>query len=1059
MKTSLVIFIFFIAILKSFPQSFTEAQESSDECYMDCGRQIQDDCFCDCLIRSGRRMLSNDSVIHAFERFNHAESECPEKEGGEIADSLVQNFRDWKYNGSKYAIVNFGGNEITQYQYANPSRFRYGYAFFEVSGKYFFVDKDGSIIRPHESVDGIVSMRGNVYGLVKDKAISSLALKKNPNQLIMIPGENIHLEFPEEKGLTRFTDFMIEKNYEVVYGPFQGVGGVLKKGRYGLVHKDGRELAPTIYKAMGIFHDNRVWVKGDENQKFGFLNNNGKEVIPTIYDTVGNFTEGFAIVRQGANWGFIDTIGSPLGRIEYEAVSHFRNGWAWFKKGSRWGILARDGRVVQPPIYEYAGSDHFNGFFFNDIPIENIWDREMVSKEGRDIFLYRSGDKIVEFPVKSNEYTVPGSLIRDLQEGRVAKREFGNDTPAGVHAPWKLYDTLNNKISDTGFIEIGSFYMGLAPAAILDVQGEMLYGAINRSGDWVVDPQFLVLYVQLALVFGPDRRGILNIKSKEIVISDLAQEPIFTSNNLIWAGIIQPNDSVLYALYTVDAQRILPPRYTSIGDFSEGLAAVRRDGLCGYINEAGVEIIKPRYEKANSFHNGLALVKIKDRWHYINRDGVVITRTFSGVNNFSESLYSFGDERRNIGFKDVYGNWTVPPLFREVRPMGENVCTVQTQKGRWGMINGKGVLILDTVFIDIDRNFYNGLAVVIDEKRRMGYVRTDGFLIEPIYKDVKNFSEGLAWVEEESGKWLIIDTLGNIRSEPLELEVSSSFSGGYSIVRYGGNWKIINKEGKLQATDFPLDYDFIDTRDGFQEGYAKVKKNEQYGFIDPMGKLVIPCKYKDAFIFKEGLVAVYNGSKWGVVDANDSIRVSFKYGEIRGFVHGVALVRKDTAYNDLNGQRKTIRRWGVIDAKDSILVPIIYHGADYGPKGGLFYMELNGDISILDQSGKTLLPSYLSSFPKYFGDEPNILFSREGMGVLYPAERKVISPDYEDICQVNKNLVMVRKNGKWGWVDHAGFERIPCQYDAAMPFIGGAAWVYRFGIQYYIDESGEMTLW
>ena len=58
-------------------------------------------------------------------------------------------------------------------------------------------------------------------------------------------------------------------------------------------------------------------------------------------------------------------------------------------------------------------------------------------------------------------------------------------------------------------------------------------------------------------------------------------------------------------------------------------------------------------------------------------------------------------------------------------------------------------------------------------------------------------------------------------------------------------------------------YDFAGV---FSEGFAAVKLNGKYGFIDKTGREVIPCKYDYTFKFSEGFAAVELNGKYGFID-------------------------------------------------------------------------------------------------------------------------------------------------------------------------------------------------
>lgn len=55
--------------------------------------------------------------------------------------------------------------------------------------------------------------------------------------------------------------------------------------------------------------------------------------------------------------------------------------------------------------------------------------------------------------------------------------------------------------------------------------------------------------------------------------------------------------------------------------FNEGLAAVKRGGLWGYVNASGQVVVPPRYDGAFAFSQGRAAVHRGERWGYIDTTG------------------------------------------------------------------------------------------------------------------------------------------------------------------------------------------------------------------------------------------------------------------------------------------------------------------------------------------------------------------------------------------------------------------------------------------------------
>ena len=74
----------------------------------------------------------------------------------------------------------------------------------------------------------------------------------------------------------------------------------------------------------------------------------------------------------------------------------------------------------------------------------------------------------------------------------------------------------------------------------------------------------------------------------------------------------------------------------------------------------------------------------------------------------------------------------------------------------------------------------------------------------------------------------------------------------------------------------------------------RVEKKGKYGFTDNTGTLVIPCKWKLAMFFNEGLAHVKDDNdKWGYIDKKGSIVIPCKWKDAEFFNQGVAHVQNE----------------------------------------------------------------------------------------------------------------------------------------------------------------------
>jgi hypothetical protein len=246
---------------------------------------------------------------------------------------------------------------------------------------------------------------------------------------------------------------------------------------------------------------------------------------------------------------------------------------------------------------------------------------------------------------------------------------------------------------------------------------------------------------------------------------------------------------------------IIPCKFDSAGDFSEGLAAVEIKEKTGYIDETGKFVIQPRFLSGFSFSDGLAVVVIrhfkKDKLHmhqyaYIDKSGKIVIRPREALDSKSFHV--------SMSFKQL--------------------------------------------------DFSEGLLPVV-QKNGTGYIDKAGKqVIPPKYHDAHPFSEGLAAVKFED-KYGYIDRSGKMVIPP-QFDSADSFSEGLAVAYKGDQGGYIDKSGK-QVIDGAK---FISAR-GFSEGLAAVGgENEKYGFIDKTGKFVIQPQFSRVGDFSEGLAAV-----------------------------------------------------------------------------------------------------------------------------------------------------------------------------------------------------------
>lgn len=246
-----------------------------------------------------------------------------------------------------------------------------------------------------------------------------------------------------------------------------------------------------------------------------------------------------------------------------------------------------------------------------------------------------------------------------------------------------------------------------------------------------------------------------------------------------------------------------------------------------------------------------------------------------------------------------------------------------------------------------------------EKKAKWGFKsQSEKWIIEPIFDDLKSFSENLAPAKINK-KWGYIDRNGKIVIQP-QFDECTSFSDGIAWVNVKDKWGLINKNGM-----FLLD-PIVSNKYSFKEGLARVRVNNKYGFISRQGEFIIEPKYADAMDFSEGLAPVLKlystGAKWGFVDVWGEMIIHPNWDYARGFSEGRAAVANLRTQNILSNFIKgrmedPTEQWGFINRNGDVVIPLQYAEVDSFCDGVVrVYMidDENDDGFLIDENGTTI---------------------------------------------------------------------------------------------------------
>ena len=393
---------------------------------------------------------------------------------------------------------------------------------------------------------------------------------------------------------------------------------------------------------------------------------------------------------------------------------------------------------------------------------------------------------------------------------------------------------------------------------------------------------------------------------------------------------------------------------------------------------------------------------------------------------------------------------TITPQFTQAVNQYEVVQTFYDgmaavlKNGNWGYINAEGKEVIPCQFskqydvcIDRDdygfyrdngyvRNFNEGMVAVPKETSgakhnyervlKWGYMNREGQLVvDYIYDEAADFSEGVAWVANENFQGFI-DKNGN---------------------------QVLNG-----ATYFVPDAGMLNYT--FHNGLACVVKmddegNAKYGYINKQGAEVVPCIFDAANPFSEGKASVGTYKEdnadaifpyvYSYINTEGKVLFSCPEGLKAGDFHeGMAWVTADA------------QQYGFIDTTGTQVIPMRY-----------FTDEVAMPKFIADFSeGYTL-----SGMEDFVGTESVIYYRL--------MDKMMVRPSFRVEGPVCEGVALNSSNKKFGFIKPDGTQVIPCQFDYTPACVSGdlISSSYRFsqgvaavrcnGKWGYIDLQGHST--
>lgn len=264
------------------------------------------------------------------------------------------------------------------------------------------------------------------------------------------------------------------------------------------------------------------------------------------------------------------------------------------------------------------------------------------------------------------------------------------------------------------------------------------------------------------------------------------------------------------------------------------------------------------YDDVTAFYNGAIQVKLEDHWGLATASGLVIPCEYDHISTYS-SAKAFVSKDGVISAVDIANN-RVLLLHGEATDFGnyaQDRVALLTSDG-WKVASGS--LAMGSITFDALGTYSNGGVAAKEKGGKWGVLDGTGgaWLVEPLYDGIvcdelgRCYAQNAIFVQESGGVRLVV---GGERVGEL-YEDARPFADGWAAVKKNGKWGFIDTQGTVQIA-----YQFDDAL-SFGQHLAAVKVDGAWGYVSLYGEVVIEPAFLEAKSFSDGSAPVLTESGW-----------------------------------------------------------------------------------------------------------------------------------------------------------------------------------------------------
>lgn len=333
-----------------------------------------------------------------------------------------------------------------------------------------------------------------------------------------------------------------------------------------------------------------------------------------------------------------------------------------------------------------------------------------------------------------------------------------------------------NVLSEGSYQAIGAFHEGLAAVQAADG----LWGYIDATGSVVIPCEWEAagnFSFGVARVRKDRLYGYIDASGKLVIPCEWGNAADTAKDGMLWVS--ESSYSAPYQIINVKGEFLGPGGWGGVfyPSFSEGLAAVSKDGLYGYIDTTGELVIPCQFKFGNIFSHGYALVQDDGGLFFIDKTGAPAFPDLPRANQadaFRDDgicfLHFFDDTSAYIN-TDGETLCSLPEGYSARSGFSDGLCGVgtRTEDGEFidAYMNTSGEIVIPNVNTSQIR-FHNGRVSFTDviiselETRHYGVMDTTGAVVYPCELDKEVIFVEIVASAVKDGKEAVMDLNGDL---------------------------------------------------------------------------------------------------------------------------------------------------------------------------------------------------------------------------------------------------------------------------------------------------------